>query len=165
MCEVKKLCTCDKVAEGTNHWRLEAYVGSWPSWGGVAETRPEHQELANEIGKEGNYIMGPMPMPRFKDMYKGIADKAHLELAIEKEEEWLNKENQFDFEYEPFDNDNLVYVINEELICFRYYADDKEWRYFPGYRTSMQDHRSPRVESWDKDTVLGEVTRKASVWD
>ena len=173
MCDIKKLCTCDEVAEGQDHWRLEAYIGSWPSWGQKADTRPEHQEEANEIAEGGSGIMGPIPMPRFKTMFEGVSDESRFDRAIAEEERWLNEDHQFDFDYKPFDGDNLVYVIDGREICFRYYPKDvyetnysgkvklprkievrKGWRYFEPYHTIKRDHRFARINGSDSSELM-----------
>lgn len=138
MCDTKKLCTCDEVREGEDHWKLEFFYGQWPSWGGLIETRPEHRKLAEEARDKGAGILGPMPMPMFKQLHRGIAEPEHLERAIKAEESWLNENNQFDFEYEPFEGDRLMFFVGGEEIAFSF--KNGEWKHLPHQAYSV-DHR------------------------
>lgn len=153
MCEIKKLCTCDKVQENQDYWKLEYHSHSWPSWGQAVDTRPEHQEQANKLAKAGAGIMGPIPMPQFSELHKGIADKSQMLKAIKAEEDWLNEENQFDFDYTPHKGDRLSFFIGGEQISFSYmdayYDKDKiEWIDMPPkwvhkpWQAYSVDHRS-----------------------
>ena len=153
MCDIKKLCTCDEVVEGQNHWRLEALTGFWPSWGSKFKARPEYQKQADEQVEAASGIMGPMPMPQFTRMFEGIADPDRLERVVKEEEKWLNKENQFDFDYTPFKDDNLVYVMDGKEVAFRYY-EDKGWKYFPEYHKVQRDHRGNGRAADDYDNKI-----------
>ena len=144
MCDIKKLCTCDAVPVGADHWKLEFQYGLWPSWGSVVETRPEHVELAKEAMTKGEDIMGPMPMPMFEELHKGLADEAHMDLAIRAEEDWLNEDDPFDFDYQPFEGDRLMFHIGGHGIAFSY--KEGQWKHYP-HQAYSQDNR------WEIDAV------------
>lgn len=138
MCEIKKLCTCDVVREGEDYWKLEFFYGQSPSWGELIETRPEHENLAKEACENGADIMGPMPIPLFKELHHGIAEPEHLERAIKAEEDWLNENNQFDFEYEPFEGDRLMFFVGGEEIAFSFMKG--KWKHLP-HQAYSEDYR------------------------
>ena len=138
MCDTKKLCACNSVSDGEDHWRLEFHYGSYPPWGKIVETRPEHKDLAEKAMKEGEHVMGPLPMPKFKELHRGITDIAHMQLAIDAEETWLNERNQFDFDYEPFQGDRLMFVIGGQEIAFSF--KDGQWQHYP-HQAYSQDYR------------------------
>jgi tetratricopeptide (TPR) repeat protein len=152
MCEIKKLCTCDEVSPGEDHWKLEFHYGQWPSWGELIETRPEHKELAESVRENGGGIMGPMPMPMFKELYHGIAEPEHLKRAIAAEENWLNERNQFDFEYEPFEGDRLMFFVGVEEIAFSF--KNGKWLHRP-HQAYSRDHRM-RVDAVAEDRAARE---------
>ena len=137
MCEIKKLCTCDEVSLGQDHWKLEFHYGQCPSWGKLIETRLEHKELANIAREKGANIRGPLPIPLFKELYHGIAAAEHLKRVIAAEENWLNECNQFDFEYEPFNGDRLMFFVGGEEIAFTYF--NGEWAHRPHQGYSADD--------------------------
>lgn len=139
MCDVKKLCTCSEVRPGEDHWILQFCYGLWPSWDLIVPTRPEHRELAEEARDEGSGVRGPLPRPRFKELHRGIAEPQHLKLAIAAEENWLNERNQFDFEYEPFEGDRLMFVVGGERIAFSFHKG--RWHHKP-HQGYSADHRS-----------------------
>lgn len=147
MCEIKKLCTCNKVCPGEDYWKLEFLYGQWPSWGQIIKTRPEHQELAKSAADSGSDVMGPMPMPMFEELHHGIAEPEHLKLAIAAEEDWLNKSNPFDFEYLPFEGDRLMFFIGGEEIAFSYMK--RKWVHMPHQAYSV-DHRFG-IDASDED--------------
>ena len=123
MCDVKKLCTCESVSELQDHWRLEFHCSQFPSWGEVIPTRPEHAKLAAALAKEGEGIMGPLPIPQFRELFVGLADATQMEKVVEAEVEWLNSENPFDFDYQPFRGDRLMFVIGGQEIAFSFVDD------------------------------------------
>ena len=138
MCEIKKLCTCDEVTSGEDHWKLEFHYGQWPSWGQLIETRQEHEALAKSVAVDAEGIMGPIPMPMFEELFHGIAEPEHLKRAIAAEEDWLNERNQFDFEYEPFQGDRLMFFIGGEEIAYSFM--NGKWVHMPHQAYSV-DHR------------------------
>jgi hypothetical protein len=137
MCDVKKLCTCETVLDGQDHWRLECHYGSFPSWGHVVETRPEHHEMAMQAAERSKGIMGPMPMPQFHELHHGLADRSQMQKVVEVEEAWLNAGNQFDFPYEPFQGDRLMFCIGGEEIAFSYM--EGHWIHKPHQAYSVDD--------------------------
>jgi len=148
MCDVKKLCTCSEVPDGADYWKLECHYGHWPSWGQLVETRPEHRELAEEARAKGAGILGPLPMPRFKKLYAGLADRSHLQKAVDAEADWLNKANRFDFDYQPFEGDRLMFVIGGEEIAFSYQKG--EWRHRPHQAYSKDTRMGIDAEAEDR---------------
>ena len=149
MCDSKKLCTCDNVAPAEDHWTLEYHYGYWPSWGGFVETRPEHRQVAWDASTEGSGVMGPLPMPLFKELHKGIAEPEHLKHAIAAEENWLNEGNPFDFEYMPFEGDRLMFFIGGEEIAFSF--QDGNWAHKPHQAYSVDNRRGIDAEKEDRE--------------
>lgn len=139
MCEIKKLCTCSEVPAGGDYWRLEFHYGAWPSWSHLVETRPEHRELAEEAQSKSAGMKGPMPMPLFKELHIGVAEQTHMLKVVQAEEDWLNEANQFDFDYEPFEGDRLMFYIGGENIPFSY--EEGRWTHCP-HLAHIRDHRS-----------------------
>jgi hypothetical protein len=137
MCDIKKLCSCGEVPEGVDYWKLEFFYGQLPSWGLLVKTRPEHRKLAKEARDQGARILGPMPMPMFKELYHGIAEPEHLERAIKAEERWLNEHNQFDFDYQPFEGDRLMFYVGGEEIAFSFMKG--RWAHYPHQAYSVDD--------------------------
>ena len=148
MCDIKKLCTCEAVPDGDDHWRLEFHYGSYPSWGKVVDTRPEHRDLAEEAMKKSEHVAGPLPMPKFKELHRGVADVEHMQLVIEAEENWLNERNQFDFDYEPFQGDRLMFTIGGYEIAFSF--REGQWKHYPHQAYSQDYRRGIDAPSEDK---------------
>lgn len=149
MCDVKKLCTCENVKPGQDHWKLQFHYGQFPSWDQVITTRPEHAELAKKTAKEGEGVMGPLPIPLFKELYQGFADKSQMNRVLTAEDQWLNEANQFDFDYEPFQGDRLLYVIWGEEIAFSY--SDGKWRARPHQAYSADSRMGIDADKEDEE--------------
>jgi hypothetical protein len=149
MCDIKKLCICDEVGLGKDHWKLECHYGRWPSWDQLVETRPEHRKLAEGAKVRGKDIMGPLPMPLFKELHRGIAAREHLTHVVAAEEDWLNEGNQFDFEYEPFEGDRLMFFIGGEKIAFSFQKG--RWHHKPHQAYSVDYRCGINAEKEDRE--------------
>ena len=152
MCYTKKLCTCNEVSESDDYWKLEFFYAQDPSFGKVIDTRDEHKELAIKFAAENAYAVGPMPMPRFKELYTGLADLTQMKKAINAEVDWLNSGNPFDFDYEPFQGDRLMFVIGGNKIAFSYI--DGAWKHKPHQAYSQDSRRGIDADSEDKKSRL-----------
>ena len=91
--------------------------------------------------------MGPLPMPQFKELFKGVADFTQMEKVVEAEVEWLNEGNPFDFEYEPFEGDRLMYVIGGQEIAFSYKKGS--WKHYPHQAYSVDARRGVDARAED----------------
>lgn len=126
MCDFKKLCTCESVEPGEDYWVLEFQYGRCP--GGPTPTRPEHQSFADKYANSLlSNIVGPTPSGMFEQMATGVADTKSFVKILEDEAKWLNSENPFDFDFEPFQGDRLTFFISRFEVEFRFYSG--EWEY------------------------------------
>lgn len=156
MCDVKRLCTCEAVSDGQDYWKLEFHCGQFPSWGLAVPTRPEHREIAQSVAKESEGIMGPLPMPCFRELFVGIADPSQMQQAVEAQVEWLNTGNPFDFTYKPFRGDRLMFVIGGQEIAFSYFND--RWVHKPHQAYSV-DSRC-KVDAKAEDLAAREKAKE-----
>lgn len=147
MCDTKKLCTCEAIEEGQDHWVLEFIYGRSMSQG-IEKTRPEHEHIAEEFSRNSMPIAGPLPIPHFKELFKGLADITQMAKVIRAEVDWLNDENPFDFDYTPFDNDRLSYHIGGVHLAFRYFKDTG-WR---SENLHIYGNSNITHQSWERDT-------------
>ena len=75
MCEFKKLCTCESVNEGEDHWRLDYFIGMSLNSGPRAVTRPEHQQPADEFYERSfaNGVRLVIYGPAAEEVFSGMA--------------------------------------------------------------------------------------------
>ena len=92
--------------------------------------------------------MGPLPLPLFSELHKGLVEREHLERAINAEVDWLNQESQFDFEYEPFEEDRLMFFAGGEKIAFSFQKG--MWKHLPHQAYSVDSRIEIDADAEDK---------------
>lgn len=152
MCNKNKkiLCKCNSVEKGQDYWMLEYHATMYPNNFGWVTTREEYRAKHKAENEKGKNIIGPIPIPGFEEMYRGITDKGTLWKVARAEEDWLNQSNPFDFEFEPVHGDRLTFKIGNQLISYNYLGG--KWTFIPWQGYFTDDRINIDSESADEQS-------------